>query len=136
MRQAYEGRVAERESGGSRSVAQIILEASLEVRRPIVYATLIVVMAVMPVLFIEGLSGAFFKPLVMAYVLAHFVVYTKSTTVATGLQCGFWTWLGFVATSIGTNYLFERRPLRLFLVNSGYNLVSLLGMGAVLAVWQ
>ena len=80
--------------------------------------------------------GALVASLVMAYVLAHFVVYTKSTTVATGLQCGFWTWLGFVATSIGTNYLFERRPLRLFLVNSGYNLVSLLGMGAVLAVWQ
>jgi len=37
---------------------------------PIVYATLIVVAAVVPVLFIEGLTGAFFKPLIAAYVLA------------------------------------------------------------------
>ncbi len=53
-----------------RSLARTILQASLEVRRPIVYATLIVVMAVMPVLFMDGLSGAFFKPLVLSYVLA------------------------------------------------------------------
>lgn len=75
----------ERESGGSRSVAQIILEASLEVRRPIVYATLIVVMAVMPVLFIEGLSGAFFKPLVMAYVLAILASMLVAVTVTPAL---------------------------------------------------
>ncbi|WP_320823268.1 efflux RND transporter permease subunit [Reinekea sp.] len=60
----------EHAAGSKRSLARIILEASLEVRRPIIYATLIVVMAVMPVLFMEGLSGAFFKPLVMSYVLA------------------------------------------------------------------
>jgi len=60
----------EHAAGSSRSLARIVLDASLEVRRPIVYATFIVVMAVMPVLFMEGLSGAFFKPLVLSYVLA------------------------------------------------------------------
>src|SRR4029079_14218272 len=62
-------RLARRE-GDRRSTARIILDASLEVRAPIVYATLIVVTAVVPVLFMQGLTGSFFKPLIAAYVLA------------------------------------------------------------------
>ena len=45
-------------------VMSVVLEASLEVRRAIVYATLIIVLAVMPVFFITSVSGAFFRPLV------------------------------------------------------------------------
>ena len=75
----------ERAAGGPRSVARIILEASLEVRRPIVYATLIVVTAVVPVLFLEGLSGAFFKPLVLAYVLAILASMLVAVTVTPAL---------------------------------------------------
>ena len=75
----------ERAAGGSRSVASIILEASLEVRRPIVFATLIVVMAVVPVLFLEGLSGAFFKPLVLSYVLAILASMLVAVTVTPAL---------------------------------------------------
>jgi len=40
-----------RQAGDARSTARIVLDASLEVRAPIVYATLIVVAAVVPVLF-------------------------------------------------------------------------------------
>ena len=54
----------------SRSVAGVVLEASLEVRGPIVYATLIIVVAMVPVFFLQGLTGAFFHPLVFSYVLA------------------------------------------------------------------
>ena len=75
----------ERAAGGTRSVARIILEASLEVRRPIVYATLIVVVAVAPVLFMQGLSGAFFKPLVLAYVLAILASMLVAVTVTPAL---------------------------------------------------
>ena len=59
-----------RRGDDTRSTARIILDASLEVRTPIVSATLIVVTAVLPVLFMEGLTGSFFKPLIAAYVLA------------------------------------------------------------------
>ncbi|WP_114972313.1 efflux RND transporter permease subunit [Rhodoferax ferrireducens] len=75
----------ERAAGSHRTTARVILEASLEVRRPIVYATLIVVMAVMPVLFMEGLSGAFFKPLVLAYVLAILSSMVVAVTVTPAL---------------------------------------------------
>jgi len=59
-----------RASGDSRSTARIILDASIEVRNPIFYATLIVVLAVVPVFFMQALSGAFFKPLILSYVMA------------------------------------------------------------------
>jgi len=75
----------EHAAGSARSLARIVLEASLEVRRPIVYATLIVVMAVMPVLFMEGLSGAFFKPLVLSYVLAILSSLVVAITVTPAL---------------------------------------------------
>src|SRR5829696_8716036 len=56
-----------RSEGTGKSTFAIVLEASVEVRTAITYATLINVVAVVPVFFLEGLSGAFFKPLVLAY---------------------------------------------------------------------
>jgi CzcA family heavy metal efflux pump len=57
-------------SGSDRSTASVILEASLEVRSPIVYATLIIVAAAIPIFMLVGLTGAFFRPLALSYVLA------------------------------------------------------------------
>ena len=59
-----------RREGSHKSIAMIILEASLEVRSAIVYATLINVVALLPVFLMEGLSGAFFRPLAVSYGLA------------------------------------------------------------------
>jgi CzcA family heavy metal efflux pump len=49
---------------------RVVLEASLEVRSAVVFATVIVVLVFMPVFFLEGLAGSFFRPLALAYVLA------------------------------------------------------------------
>lgn len=49
---------------------RVVLEASLEVRSAVVYATVIVVLVFLPVFFLEGLPGAFFRPLAIGYVLA------------------------------------------------------------------
>jgi CzcA family heavy metal efflux pump len=57
-------------SGSPRSTAAVVLDASLEVRSPIVYATLIIVAAAVPVFLLEGLTGAFFSPLALSYTLA------------------------------------------------------------------
>jgi CzcA family heavy metal efflux pump len=59
-----------RKAGDGRSPFQIVLEASLEVRGPIVYATLIILAAMIPIVFLTGLTGAFFQPLAFSYVLA------------------------------------------------------------------
>jgi len=49
---------------------QVVLKASIEVRSAIVYATLIVVLVFLPVFFLDGLAGSFFRPLAVSYVLA------------------------------------------------------------------
>ena len=62
-----------RQEGSTQSTASIVLEASLEVRGAIVYASLIEISALLPVFFLQGLSGAFFQPLATAYVVAGLI---------------------------------------------------------------
>ena len=52
------------------STFSVVLEASVEVRTAITYATVINIVAIVPVLFLTGLSGSFFQPLVLSYALA------------------------------------------------------------------
>jgi CzcA family heavy metal efflux pump len=59
-----------RRQGSTKPTASIVLEATLEVRPPIVYATLIIFAAIGPIFFLTGLTGAFFRPLALSYVLA------------------------------------------------------------------
>ncbi len=59
-----------RKAAVRRSPARVILEASLEVRHAIVHATAIEILALLPVFFLGGLSGAFFQPLAVSYSLS------------------------------------------------------------------
>ena len=70
-----------RSEGSDVSTFRIVLDASVEVRSAITYATVINVVAIVPVFFLEGLSGAFFKPLVLAYGLAVLVSMLVALTV-------------------------------------------------------
>jgi CzcA family heavy metal efflux pump len=74
-----------RAEGRKTSTFQVVLDASVEVRSAIIYATLIDVVAIMPVFFLGGLSGSFFKPLVLAYGLAVMVSLLIATTVTPAL---------------------------------------------------
>jgi CzcA family heavy metal efflux pump len=56
-------------SGGS-DLSGLLLAASLEVRRPVFYATAAVALAFLPILTLSGLQGAFFRPLAAAFLLA------------------------------------------------------------------
>ena len=65
-----------------RSALAIALDASLEVRSAVVYATAIVVLVFLPVWFLDGVAGTFFRPLAFAYglgVLASMVVALTAT---------------------------------------------------------
>ena len=74
-----------RAAGSSQSVFSIVLRASVEVRSAITYATVINVVAVLPVFFLEGLSGSFFQPLVLSYALAVLVSMLVALTVTPAL---------------------------------------------------
>ncbi len=53
-----------------RPLNEVILQASLEVRSPVVYATFIVGVVFLPVLLMSGLQGRFFAPLGVSFLLA------------------------------------------------------------------
>lgn len=56
--------------GGTVSTIETILAASLEVRAPVIYATLVVAFVLLPVLMLHGLQGSFFRPLAAAFIVA------------------------------------------------------------------
>ena len=74
--------------------------------------------------------------LIMAYVLARFVLHYGATSLLEGAVIGFMAWLGFVATVTLASVFYERRPSRLWVINNGYLLLSLVVMGAILGVWH
>jgi hypothetical protein len=79
---------------------------------------------------IFGLS--FVLILIAAMNLAMFL--GQDASVGWGLAAGALAAL-WVACALGVLYLFEQRPLALFLVNAGYWVVTLATMGAILALW-
>ncbi|WP_428382233.1 efflux RND transporter permease subunit [Nevskia ramosa] len=53
-----------------RSSFEVVLSASLEVRSAVVFASLIVILVFLPIVFLGGVAGTFFRPLAIAYMLA------------------------------------------------------------------
>lgn len=52
------------------SAYKVVFDASMEVRSAVVYGSIIVALVLMPVFFLPGISGAFFQPLALSYILA------------------------------------------------------------------
>jgi Cu/Ag efflux pump CusA len=76
----------QRQAGSDRSTADVVLEALSEVRSPIMYATFIALLAIVPVVVMEGRPGAFFEPLALSYVLAVLASMAVALTVAPALS--------------------------------------------------
>jgi Cu/Ag efflux pump CusA len=68
------------------SKAAVALEAAAEMRSPMGYATLIVLLAALPVFFIQGVSGSFFEPLAKTYVLAVLASMVVALTLTPALS--------------------------------------------------
>ena len=79
---------------------------------------------------------AFFSYVVQACVLAMVVDLMNARSVIRGAWTGVLVWLGFTLVILLQDSLFELRPLGLFGIKAGYELVSLVVMGAILAVWR
>lgn len=63
----------------------LIAEASVEVRGPVVYATFVLALTILPILFLTGLQGAFFAPLALAFLLATLASLLVAMTVTPAL---------------------------------------------------
>ena len=78
-------------------------------------------------------GGSLVLNLIQAWVLAMFIG-PNDLQYATfaGLSVG----LCWVATALGVNYLFERRSLRLWLINGGYFVLQFTIMGAIIGAFN
>ena len=77
---------------------------------------------------------AFVGILIAALNLAAFI--GPKASLGFGTFAGFATGLGWVAMALGVLYLFERRSMKLWLVNSGYMVLMFTAMGALIGAWR
>jgi Protein of unknown function (DUF1761) len=71
-----------------------------------------------------------------AIVLGKIIEVAKVDSALYGMEIGLAIWLGIVTTVQLTNALFSRQPFKLYLINTGYQAVCYLAMGAILGGWR
>lgn len=76
---------------------------------------------------------------IMMFMLANSIIfmsyYLDISGISTGLITGFGAWLGFIAPSTMAKVIWGSRSWKLWLIDNGFYLISLLGAGAALATW-
>ncbi|QQQ62384.1 DUF1761 domain-containing protein [Paenarthrobacter ureafaciens] len=78
-------------------------------------------------------AGSFVLAAIMAVFLAAFI---GRGGFVFGIVAGLAAGIGWVATALGVNYLFERRSPVLFAINASYNVVTFAVMGAIVGALQ
>ena len=73
---------------------------------------------------------------VAAAVLGKIIAVATINTPLYGMKVGLAVWLGFVTTVQLTSSLFSRQPAKLYAINTGYQLVCYLAMGAIMGAWR
>ena len=79
---------------------------------------------------------AFLCGAVSAYVLAAFLNHHQPLTLARGARIGAACWLGFTAPPSLATAVFSQTPKKLWAINVGYDLVSYVLAGMILAWWH
>ena len=74
--------------------------------------------------------------LVMALVLAWLIARAGEPTTGSGVKLGALAWAGFIAAFIGPLCAFQAYSLTFFAIITGYALIALLVMGAILGAWR
>lgn len=72
---------------------------------------------------------------VMAFMLGHIVTLYHTKSLIDGATIGLWIGIAFVLTTTLGDYMFNNRPRELYFINNGYQIISLILMGIVLAKW-
>jgi CzcA family heavy metal efflux pump len=75
--------------GEPKSRFRVVLDASIEVRSAVVYATFVVILVFVPILTLTGLQGKFFAPLGWAYIIAILASLVVALTLTPALSLMF-----------------------------------------------
>jgi len=84
----------------------------------------------------KTLVWSFIGSLVTAAVLRKLATMVGTHSLGGGVALGAMVWLGFIATVTLASVLYEKRSVNLYVLNNGYQLVSLVVMGAIVAAWR
>ncbi|HEY6945211.1 MAG TPA: DUF1761 domain-containing protein [Candidatus Acidoferrum sp.] len=85
---------------------------------------------------VPAYAGSFVASLIAAFTLALILHGMRAESLHFGLMASFHIWLGFVATVQFSGALFAKQSMKLFAINTGYQLVCYLVMGAILVAWR
>lgn len=85
---------------------------------------------------VKAYSISFIAQIVMAYVLAKILSLVNATTLEEGIRISFMVWIGFTATTMTVNMLFEGKNFKQFLVDSGYHFLVIILYGMILGLWH
>jgi len=83
-----------------------------------------------------GFLYTFIGALVASLTLSLLIITMGSTSFVDGLLAGVLVGVGFVATGFLSTNVFEGRPMKLWLIQSGYQVVTLALVGGILAIWR
>jgi uncharacterized protein DUF1761 len=81
-------------------------------------------------------AGSLVASLLSAFTLALVLHGMRAESLHFGMMASFHIWLGFVATVQFTGALFAKQSMKLFAINTGYQLVCYLVMGGILVFWK
>lgn len=81
-------------------------------------------------------AGSLAASLLSSFTLALILHGMRAESLHFGMMASFHIWLGFVATVQFTGALFAKQSMKLFAINTGYQLVCYLVMGAILVLWK
>jgi hypothetical protein len=81
-------------------------------------------------------GSAFVAALISSHALACIISISSITTIISGALIGFLCWIGFAGVTSYSTSLFSRKPVQLWMIDSGYNLASFVIAGGILAIWQ
>jgi hypothetical protein len=73
---------------------------------------------------------------IMATVVSICIQGSGEHSARRGIIIGALAWLGFVATTVATEYIFEVRTLQIYAVNAGFWLFDLVLIGAIVGAWK
>ena len=74
--------------------------------------------------------------IIIAAVLSICIQASGKQTARRGILCAAVIWFGFIATSWATEYIFEVRTLQIYAINTGYLLIDLMIIGAIVGAWK
>lgn len=81
---------------------------------------------------VKILASTLLTSLMIAYFLSFFGAHLRVTSVTDGMFVGFLLWLGFVVTIEFSSHIWCKTPYQLFLISSGYRLVTFLVMSGLI----